>query len=233
MNEKSGTLSDFGFERVVTHFKLKKEEHHEQAAMRAVFRDCVSHICNFSDAPGSRSRAADIAIQKIEPRYAQLRHADDFFNEDDRYNKGALAWAVIAGDLVFEADSSDGNDRVIIKAQRIVEDCSALKGDEHFEHYVFAPESFFAFHVDALEDLAYLELHFEGWSLEELKDKQADGFSLYKRYMRPDTAIGEELFEQIRMVEEKIAAFVAAQPPISEPKAVHTSEVIAFPFPKQ
>jgi hypothetical protein len=238
MHDKCGILSDFGFEIVVTYFKLSKEDQAIHAAMRAVFRDCVSSICGFSDAQGSRTRAAKVAIEKIEPRYILLRHTDNFFNDMPTYNKEALTWAVIAGDLLFDAGyceelARNHDERPISKARRILEDCSALKGEEHFENYSFSAESLFMLHIDALEDLAYLELHFEGWSLEELQDKHADSFSLYKKYLRPETVIGQELRERIRIAETKIADFMDGQRPYYAPKPVHNCEVIAFPFPKQ
>lgn len=240
MDKKQENLSDFGFDLVVTHFKLGKEQQSEHAAMRAVFRECVSHICTFSDAAMSRRQAANLAIQRIEPGYRLfLLHADDFFKDRPNYNKDALAIAVIAGDLLLNADIDEENfaggidNRTMKMARRICEDCSAIREEGHFEDYAFLPESFFLLHPEALAELSYLELHFQDWSLEELEDKQADGFSLYKKHLRPDTTIGADLSQRIEIVENKISAFIGAESRKPAPKPTKGSVVVAFPAPKR
>ena len=240
MDRKPPALSDFGFEVVVAHFKLTKEQRHEHAAMRTVFRDCIEFIPTFSDAENARIRAADIAIKKIEPRYRLfIAHADDFFKNLEKYNKSALAWAVVANDLVSDACENSENSedstnlQTLRKGQRIWEDACAILADEDLPNYTFAPESFFLAHVDAIEDLTDLELHLDGWSLGELIDKKNDGFSVFKKFLRQDTSLGQVLAAQISIVEDRIAAFIDTQPQEPAPKPIPPCEVIAFPGPKR
>ncbi len=228
------TLSDFGFEIVVAHFKLTKEQDHELMAMRFVYMNTLKEAPSFSDAMTIRQRVADITKDKISFRYSLYqKYADDFFKEAEDYQRGPLAWAVICKDLESSLCHSEDDDltesvsrKTIDRACTIIAESHSIITRENIPGYRYKPESFFMAHIEAMEEVADLEKSYPDLSLDELRDMLDTIKEATSDYLRLDTKIGEELSSLIAIADEKIERRLQARQATS-------AQILAFPSPKR